>query len=85
MNDKQYFTTNELAKIFGVSRVTIFDKIKKGQIKAEKMGRNYIIFKKDIDNIFTEILNDKLKMKINKAIDKVIKDYKETLIKLGNE
>lgn len=85
MNSKNYFTTNELAKILGVSRITIFNNIKAGQIKAVKMGRNYVIFKKDIDHILTEALNDKMKIKIGKAVDKVIKDYKETLIKLGKE
>lgn len=46
---KEFFTTNELAKILGVSRVAVFKKIKSGAIKAKKMGRNFVIYKKDIE------------------------------------
>ena len=40
---KPYFSTTEVAKILGVSRIAIFHKIKKGQLEAERYGRNYLI------------------------------------------
>lgn len=55
---KEFFTTAELAEVLGVSRITIFNKIKKGEIKAQKMGRNFVIFKKDLGDI--EILISEL-------------------------
>ena len=89
MQNKQYFTTAELAEILGISRVAVFNKIKNGQIGAEKIGRNYIVWKKNIDKtinaVLTDKLTDKLKGEISMAVAKVIKEYGETLKKLGQE
>jgi len=51
MKSKEFYTTTELAKMLGISRIAVFNKIKKGEIKSQKMGRNFVIFKKDIENI----------------------------------
>lgn len=48
MEQKDFYTTAELAKLLGISRIAVFNKIKKGDIKAQKIGRNFVIFKKDI-------------------------------------
>jgi excisionase family DNA binding protein len=57
--EKGFYTTTELAKILGVSRVAVFNKIKSGDIKAQKFGRNFVIFKKDID--INELLSNLFK------------------------
>jgi len=52
MNDlakKNFYTTAELAKILGVSRISVFYRLGNGSIKGRKMGRNFVIFKKDIN------------------------------------
>lgn len=49
MKEKDYYTITELAKIFGISRVSIFKRVKQGSIKGQKIGYNFIIFKKDIN------------------------------------
>ena len=51
MKLKEFYTTKELAQLLGISRVAVFNRIKKGDIKAQKMGRNFVIFKKDIEDI----------------------------------
>jgi len=51
MESKEFYTTKELAELLGISRVAVFNKIKKGDIKAQKMGRNFVIFKKDIGDV----------------------------------
>jgi len=51
MESKEFYTTKELAGFLDISRVAVFKKIKKGDIKAQKMGRNFVIFKKDIGDI----------------------------------
>lgn len=84
MKDTKYYTTNELAKILGVSRVTIFKRIKRGEIKAEKIGRNFAIPKNEIDGITGKELNDAQKNEIKKAVSKTIADYGETLRLLGD-
>lgn len=51
MELKEFYTTQELAELLGISRVAVFNRIKKGDIKAQKMGRNFVIFKKDIGDV----------------------------------
>ncbi len=50
MEPKDFYTTTELAKMLKISRVAVFNKIKRGEIKAHKMGRNFVVFKKDLKN-----------------------------------
>lgn len=49
MKEKYFYTTSELAKLLGISRISVFKRLRNGSIKAQKMGRNFIIFKKDIN------------------------------------
>lgn len=46
---KDFYTTSELAKTLGISRISVFKRLRQGLIKGQKMGRNFVIFKKDID------------------------------------
>lgn len=46
---KDFYTTSELAKLLGVSRISVFYRLGNGSIRGCKMGRNFVIFKKDID------------------------------------
>lgn len=82
---KNYFTVSELANILNISRVAVFKKIKNGQIKAEKIGRDYVIFKKDLNGIVCAELTDKLKKEIEKGVTKVVEEYGDVLKKLGKE
>lgn len=84
-NNKQYLSVKELADVLQVSRITIFNRIKNGQIKAEKIGRNYIISKDDLKEIIQGELSDKLKKEIEKGVKKVVEEYGETLKLLGKE
>ncbi|OGJ05252.1 hypothetical protein A2456_03545 [Candidatus Nomurabacteria bacterium RIFOXYC2_FULL_36_19] len=80
---KTYFTTSEVGKMIGVSRVTIFRKIKSGEIKAEKFGRNFMVpadqFVKNVE------LTEEKKVEIKKVVEKAIKEYGETFRLLGEE
>lgn len=84
MIDKHY-TIPELAKILGISRVAVFKKVKNGQIKAEKIGRNYIIMDEDITDILQKDLTAQDKVAIKKNVNKIWHDYGETLRLLGKE
>ena len=79
MMENKFISTTELAKILGVSRVTVFKRIKAGQIKAVKVGRNYVIDRKDLGGILNEDLTDKDKEIISKVVKRVVKEYGETL------
>ena len=89
MEYKQFLTTQELADILGISRIAVFKKIKNGQIKAKKIGRNYLIEKKDITSLKNKEVHKgyekDIEEEIKKGVTKVIEEYSETLKKLGSE
>ncbi len=78
----EYVSASEAAKLLGISRIAVFKKIQNGQIKAEKVGRNYIIKLDDLGQIFKEKISNEKKQTIDKAIKKTIKEYGEALKKL---
>jgi len=83
--EKEYVTIPELAKIMGVSRVAIFKKVKKGQIKAEKIGRNYAIPRESLKEILGRVLSQDDKKEIDRAVKKTVKEYGKTLKLLGRD
>jgi len=44
-----FYTTTELAKELGISKISVLKRIWNGSIKGRKFGRNFIIFKRDIN------------------------------------
>ena len=56
MQEKDFYTTKELVEILGISKQSVLKRIGRGNIKAIKIGRDYIIFKRDID--LTKIKSD---------------------------
>jgi excisionase family DNA binding protein len=82
----KYLSTTEAAKLLGISRVAVFNRIKKGQIKAIKVGRNFIIDRVVLGNEHYEAKTPEERTEtINKAMDKIFKEYEETIKKLGKE
>lgn len=81
----KYFSTTELAKMLGISRVAVFKKIKIGEIKAKKIGRNFVIDKKNLPEISGSVLAEDNKREIEKAVDKTVQEYGQTLKLLGQE
>jgi len=45
---KEYLTIPQAARILGISRIAVYKKVKKGQIKAERIGRIYAISQKKL-------------------------------------
>ena len=45
---ERYLSVAQVAKKLGISRIAVFKKIKKGQIKAQRMGRSYAILKEEL-------------------------------------
>ena len=85
MKKGEYVSIPELARILGLSRVAVYKKVKKGQIKAVKIGRNYAIPKKYIMNILGKALNRQDKRLIDDAVKKTVKEYGEVLRLLGSD
>ncbi|MFC1612725.1 excisionase family DNA-binding protein [Patescibacteria group bacterium] len=82
---KKYYTVKELADILNISRIAVFKKIQNGQIKAEKVGRAYIIHRDELKGLVNNELTDKIKGEIKKGVAKVIEEYGDTLKMLGDE
>jgi len=85
MNNKNYLTVKELADLLKISRQAIIKKINNGQIKAEKAGRDYVIFRENLEGILYDDLTDKLKDEIRNGVAKVVREYGDVLKKLGRE
>ncbi len=85
MKEKEYITIPQLAEILGLSRIAVYKKVKKGEIEAVRIGRNYAVPKKYISGILGKELSDKGKEEINRAVRKTIQDYGEVLKQLGEE
>lgn len=84
--EKDVFSTTELANILNVDRTTIFKKIKSGDIKAQKVGRNYIIHKVDIFPLLAEQMDpNELKDIVRQAVKKAVEEYGEAIKMLGRE
>ncbi len=82
---KEFYSTTEGAKIFRVSRKTIFMWITNGTMKANKVGRNFVVPHSSIVEKLGKTLGIEKKMEIEGSIDKAMKDYEQTFRKLGKE
>ena len=85
MTTQKMYSTTEVAKILRLSRVEIFRKIKSGKIKAEKVGRNYIVSNDDLMEALGKVVGPAKKERIENAVRKAVKEYRETFKKLGKE
>ncbi len=84
-----FVSIQELATMLGISRIAVFRKVKKGQIPAHKIGRSYAISMEDVSDLINNtspgILTEEKKVEIRQAVEKVVKEYGETLRLLGKE
>lgn len=85
MKNKELLSTARVAKVLGISRIAVFKKIKSGEIKAQKVGRNYVIEQSDLSEVLGVILSPNRKKEIEISIDKTVKEYGEALKMLGKE
>ena len=82
---EKYITIPELAKLLGVSRIAIYNRVKKGEIPAIKIGKTYAITDKTITNILGKKVTAKGKKQIDAAVHKTVKEYGEVLKQLSKE
>jgi excisionase family DNA binding protein len=82
---KKHLTIPELAALLGISRIAVYKKVKAGKIPAEKVGRNYVITDKTVNQILGKELSENKKKQIDLAVKKVVKQYGPLLKKLGSE
>jgi excisionase family DNA binding protein len=85
MANEKYITIPELAKLLGVSRIAIYNRVKKGQIPATKIGRTYVITDHAIANILGKKVTRRGKERIDAAVRRTVREYGEVLKQLGKE
>ena len=85
MENKEYMSIPEVAKLIGLTRQAVYKKVKKGQIKAIKIGRKYAIPMRNLIGIISKNLQDEDKEKIRNIVKRVVEEYGETLKLLGDE
>jgi excisionase family DNA binding protein len=85
MANQKFITIPELAKLLGVSRIAIYNRVKKGQIPATKIGRTYVITDKSIATILGKKVTTRGKKRIDAAVRKTVREYGEVLKQLGKE
>ena len=85
MAEKDFLSVPEFAKVLGISRIAVYKRIKKGQIKAVKIGKNYAIPMKYLTDITGTTLSASDREMIDKAVKKTFEEYGEVLKLLGRE
>ena len=77
-------SVQEVADILGISRIAVFNKIKKGEIPAQKVGKAYVISRDELTFIKDKEVSEGQKSVIEKAVNKTVSDYGETSKLLKN-
>jgi excisionase family DNA binding protein len=84
MKKNDYITIPQLANMLGISRIAVYNKVRKGQIKAVKIGRIFAIPQSQIGEIMGRKLSKKDKKEIDLAVEKTVREYGSVLKLLGS-
>jgi len=85
MTTEKYITIPELAKLLGVSRIAIYNRVKRGDIPATKIGRTYVITDQTVADILGKKVTAERKKRIDGAVTRTVREYGEVLKRLGKE
>lgn len=85
MPPKEFITIPELARLLGVSRITVYNRVKKGQIPATRVGRIYVITDRTTREILGRRLSARARKQIDAAVRRAVEEYGEVLKRLGRE
>jgi excisionase family DNA binding protein len=61
---EKYFSTPEVAKILGISRIAVFKQIKSGKLAAMKVGKGFLVEKSHVFNLYKKKLEREAKRQI---------------------
>ena len=82
---ERHVTIPELAKLLGVSRIAVYNRVRKGQIPATRAGRTYIITDKTVAGVLGRDVSLQRKRQIDAAVARTVREYGEVLRFLGDE
>jgi len=79
------FTVPQLADLLGVSRVTIWRKVRSGEIPAQNVGGMNLISQEEISHVLSKNITQAEKDAIDEAVRKGIADFSEVFKELARE
>ena len=68
IKDKPFITITEAALYLGVTRPTLYSYLKKGELKASRLGGKFLLRKEDIDELFNHPTEFRIQSKERTAI-----------------
>jgi excisionase family DNA binding protein len=74
-----------LARLLGVSRITVYKRVKRGEIPATRVGRMYVINDRTVRDIIGGEVSSLTKQQIDSAVHKTMSEYGDLLKQLGSE
>ncbi len=83
--NKGFLSVSEVAKLLRVSRIAVHKQIKSGRLRAEKVGRNYIVARADVETALGTSVSTKQKADIKRIVKKAVREYKVAFRRLGKE
>lgn len=82
---KAHFSVPEVAHIMDISRQATLKQIKSGRLRAQKVGRNYVIARSDLEAALGSSVSPEQKNEIERIVKKAVKQYGVTFRRLGKE
>ena len=81
---RKYLSTIDAAKVLGISRIAVFNRIRSGSLKALRVGGRYLIEPGEVGLLYRDLTKTD-KRKIRLAVQRVLKEYGDVIRKLGSE
>lgn len=82
---KEFFTIPEVAKLLGLSRITVYKKVKAGEIKADLVGKTYMIRDRELSQVLNKKLTPSDLRSVEKSVNKGIRQYGDVFKWLAHE
>ena len=73
----------QLASEMGVSRVTVWQRVRRGQIAAARVGRNYVISADTVREVLGLDATPERTRRVSRAVSRAVEEYGELLKWLG--
>lgn len=80
----EFLSVAQAAEALGYSRQHVLRLINAGEIKAERIGKSFIIARRDLPGPFAPITATEKKA-VDQSVDRVFRHYEEAIRKLGKE
>ena len=81
----RYFSIPDVALLLGMSRVAVYKKVKRREIRAIKLGRTYGISSVYVGQLLGKNVGQVRRKQIDRAVKRVVREYGELLRMLGKE